>query len=146
MRNRLSNNPAKPRFGISLPGYPTLAAASFYLCLSSGCGSGTSTNDFPPNNGTAPPTFDASKPADAQDAMPNPTGKIAAPFDASPPDTQSTPNPAGFAALPFDAAPQEDAVPPPDLAAPADLAPESPPSQPPLAGGAPMPFDNGDVD
>ena len=115
MDKRPSVTPARPRSRMSFPGYPTLAAAGLYLCLSAGCGSGTSEPESPPVGGSAPTTF-----------------------DARPPDTQSTPPLAGGMALPFDALPADaEAVPSPDTR-PADASPD--PGYGPLSGSAPPPY------
>jgi len=45
MAKRLSANPPKPRSRFPFPGYPTVAAAGLYLCLSGGCGRGANPND-----------------------------------------------------------------------------------------------------
>ena len=37
MAKRLSANAPKPRSRFPFPGYPTVAAAGLYLCLSGGC-------------------------------------------------------------------------------------------------------------
>jgi hypothetical protein len=108
---------------MSFPGYPTVAAAGLYLCLSAGCGSGTSESQkppFPQEGGTAPTTF-----------------------DASPPDTEPMPPLAGGPAQPFDALPEADAeaVASPDLALP-DADPNPFPG--PLTGGAPPPYETGE--
>ena len=126
MGHPFSANPPKPRSWISLPGYPTLAAAGFFLCVSPGCGSDDSTK----LGGGAPALYnDASVPKPAPSDASVPT-----------PDSQPVPTLGGAIAAPFDAAPPQDteAVSPPDLAPTPDSEPV--PSEPPLAGGAPVPY------
>lgn len=140
MGKRLSSNAPRPRSFFPLPGYPTLAAAGLYLCLSSGCA------DNPQSNlagDLAPPFEDAGvAAADGQpevtppEIMPPPSGSIALPFDAAPvsgaadadiadtlpipplPDAMpngapdlTEPNLAGGIAAPFDSAPANDDLP-----------------------------------
>jgi hypothetical protein len=94
MAKRLSASPPKPRSRFPFPGYPTVAAAGLYLCLSPGCaprtgvtdpGSATGTetttdvqttgagpNPYPPE----PPSMglpDASPPPNATEAGPAPS-------------------------------------------------------------------------
>ena len=69
MRKRLASKPAQPRSWISLPGYPTLAAAGLSLCLSGGvAGCMSEPTGSPP----APYLADASR-----DTLPNPTPNLA---------------------------------------------------------------------
>ena len=74
MRKRLSLKPAKPRSWISLPGYPTLAAAGLSLCLSGG-GAGCSE----PAGSLPAPHRDAAS-LDTLPRPPDPGGGVAAPI------------------------------------------------------------------
>lgn len=136
MGKRPSSNvfsPPQPRSVLPLPGYPSLAAAGLYLCLSGGCA------DNPQSNlagDLAPPFADAG------------TSAADGPADVTPPE--NLPNPAGKEALPFDAAPVSgaadadiaDALPVPPSS---DTMPDRTPdlTQPNLAGGVAAPFDGG---
>jgi hypothetical protein len=94
MDKRLSANAPQPRSRITLPGYPTLAAAGLCLCLSSGCTPKEAGSPPAPFDG--PPEFlvpdigvpDAGPPPetapDASDADP-------APIELAPPDPAGIP-------------------------------------------------------
>jgi len=83
MSKRLSASGPQPRPHFAFPGYPTLAAAGLYLCLSGGCSGGNATGTamapYDSNPPPPPPIPDAAVP----DVVP-PTPDAAAP-DVLPP-------------------------------------------------------------
>ena len=114
MRKPLSSKPAKPKTWISLPGYPTLAAAGLSLCLSS-AGAGCSE---PAGTIEAPYKGDAARDV-LPSRTPDPAGGISPPFQ---PDPESAP----------------DALPPPS-AADADQSDSGAPIDEGLEAGAASP-------
>jgi hypothetical protein len=120
MGKRLSANAPKPRSRFPFPGYPTVAAAGLYLCLSPGCtpqsgvtdpGSttATETSTTVEPGGAAPIPYPPEPPsAGAPDASPpNEGGVVAPPYQSQPadagvPDTKVPASP-GFAPQTFDA-------------------------------------------
>ena len=114
---RLASKPAQPRSWISLPGYPTLAAAGLSLCLA-GCGAGGLFGGDPAGSppycyrADAAPQSDVLLPPLAQDACAPDVGAIAsAPIDGgsdagtgafdSAPLNPDPGNPAGGEPYPF---------------------------------------------
>lgn len=79
MRKRLASKPAKPRSQISLPGYPTLAAAGLSLCLSGGVAGCMFTDAEPAGSAPAPYQGDA---AEKSDSLPPPSMPDAGTLDA----------------------------------------------------------------
>jgi hypothetical protein len=78
MLKRLASKPAQPRSWISLPGYPTLAAAGLSLCLAGG-GAGCISEPA----GSPPAPFRADAKQDPQPSSPsNLAGGAAYPFQA----------------------------------------------------------------
>jgi len=149
MAKRLSANAPQPRSRITFPGYPTLAAASLYLCLSGGCSQDPDTNDLADtivDAGRIAGATDAAFGAGARDTTP-PKPDAAVPG----PDDSTVPELGGGASMPFDAAVPDTTAPTPDTAPdlliPTDATeagqalPET--SVPQLAGGISAPYDSG---
>jgi hypothetical protein len=66
------------------PGYPTLAAAGLYLCLSGGCEVGQAGSSAPPFEDAGTSLADVQTDVTASENPPNPAGDFALPFDAAP--------------------------------------------------------------
>ena len=147
MGKRLSANAPKPRSRFPFPGYPTVAAAGLYLCLSGGCSStpgltdptnaGGSRTGGTTSTGGATSTGGSTSIVNATDPGGNLAGGVSLPFEETPP-------PAPDAGTPDVLPPAPDAI--PDVIEPpatedafgADLVPTEPPL-PPLGGAAPAP-------
>jgi hypothetical protein len=150
MGKRLSANAPKPRSRFPFPGYPTVAAAGLYLCLSGGCsrepgftdttnaGGARDNTGGTTSTGGATSTGGSTSIVNTTDPGSNLAGGVSLPFEETPP-------PAPDAGTPDVLPPAPDAV--PDVMAPpaiedaseADLVPTETPL-PPLGGGAPIPY------
>ena len=161
MGKRLSANAPKPRTRFPFPGYPTVAAAGLYLCLSGGCspapGLSDTTNVGGSRTGGATGAGGATS-TGGSTGVPNTTdtggylaGGVSYPYEEIPAPTPDADVPDPLQAAPdadlpdpLQAAPDADA---PDVMDPplatdaleADLVPTEPPL-PPLGGGAPIPY------
>jgi hypothetical protein len=157
MGKRLSANAPKPRSRFPFPGYPTVAAAGLYLCLSPGCtpqsgvtepGSqtATETSTTVQPGGTAPIPYPFEPPsAGVPDASPpNEGGVVAPPYQSQPadagvPDTKVPASP-GFAPQTFDANVGVPDADPPPAAEPDACEPDVEPTVPNPAGDFPAPY------
>jgi hypothetical protein len=159
MGKRLSSNAPKPRTRFPFPGYPTVAAAGLYLCLSGGCSPGPGLADTTNaggarNGGTigaggATSTGGSTGTVDTTNTGGYLAGGAVEPFEPAPEPDADVPEPLQTAPdadlpEPLQAAPDADA---PDVMDPpltedaleTDLVPPEPPL-PPLGGGAPIPY------
>jgi hypothetical protein len=137
MTKRLSANAPKPRSRISFPGYPTLAAASLYLCLSSGCSRDPNLND--PSSIAGSTAGGTTRTGGATSTGGYLAGAIGEPFEST--------------VTPADAAAPDVPPPIPDVSAdvteassPSDAAeagPALPENSPALAGGISAPYEAG---
>jgi len=145
MAKRLSANAPQPRSRITFPGYPTLAAASLYLCLSGGCSRDPGTSEVVDTIGDAGQTAGVASDAAFEAGPPKPDTAV------PDPDGSSVPELGGLPPIPFDAAVPDTTAPTPDTAPdalpPTDTVeggqglPET--SVPQLAGGISAPYDSG---
>jgi len=137
MAKRLSANAAQPRPHFPFPGYPTVAAAGLYLCLSGGCGRAPGSNDPGNTAGSVAGGTTGSGGTTSAPGTGGITGNVVAPFDDNPPPPRNYPTPTPDAALP------EATLSPPDASAPdvlppapdADL-PDTTDTTPPMDGAA----------
>ena len=149
MAKRLSAHAPQPRSRITFPGYPTLAAASLYLCLSGGCSSDPGSSD--PNNitrsttktGGTTSTGGKTATTDTTSIGGHLAGFAPSPYDDYPPpvDDQPTPTPDAGVPVPPPATPDADVadtMDPPSPENDAGLAPAI--TDPTGGGGAPAPY------
>ena len=145
MTKRLSANAPKPRTRFPFPGYPTVAAAGLYLCLSSGCAPQSGVTSPGSNTGTET-TTDIQNTGAAPIPYPPETPPTGIP-DASPPNNMEAglprvmiPPADGFGPESFeDDAGVPDAEPPP-VTAPDASEPDAEPTLPNPAGDIAPPY------
>ena len=146
MGKRLSANAPKPRSHFPFPGYPTVAAASLYLCLSGGCSRVPGPKD--PANAAVAKAATTSTP-DTTSTGGHLAGTVPSPYDnyPSPPQDHPTATPDADVPSPTPDAGVPDVLPPaPDT----DVADTMPPHggadlapvmvDPTGGGGAPAPY------
>jgi hypothetical protein len=144
MGKRLSANAPKPRSRFPFPGYPTVAAAGLYLCLSGGCSrepgftDTTNAGGSRENTGGTLGTGGSTSIVNTTDTGSNLAGGMALPFEETPPPTPDAGAPDVLPPAP-DAVPDVMEPPAAEDASEADLVPTETPL-PPLEGGAPIPY------
>jgi hypothetical protein len=149
MGKRLSANAPKPRTRFPFPGYPTVAAAGLYLCLSGGC-SGAPGLTNPANvggagtggttsTGGATSTGGSTSIVNTTDTGGNLAGGVSLPFEETPTPTPDAGTPDVLPPTPDAEAPDVMEPPPTEDASGADLVPTEP-QLPPLGGAAPGPY------
>ena len=136
MGKRLSANAPKPRSRFPFPGYPTVAAAGLYLCLSGGCSREPGFTDTTNAGGARENT--ATSIVNTTDPGSNLAGGVSLPFEETPPPTPDAGAPDVLPPAP-DAVPDVMEHPAAEDASEADLVPTETPL-PPLEGGAPIPY------
>jgi hypothetical protein len=136
MGKRLSANAPKPRSRFPFPGYPTVAAAGLYLCLSGGCSREPGFTDTTNAGGARENT--ATSIVNTTDPGSNLAGGVSLPFEETPPPTPDAGAPDVLPPAP-DAVPDVMEPPAAEDASEADLVPTETPL-PPLEGGAPIPY------
>jgi hypothetical protein len=144
MGKRLSANAPKPRTRFPFPGYPTVAAAGLYLCLSGGCSRQPGLNDTTNAGGsrtggtTGAGGLTSNGTVDTTNTGGYLAGAVAEPFEPAPEPDAGAPD-----VLP----PAPDVLPPaPEAETPDVMEPPSPqdadltPTAPYPTGGAPIPY------
>ncbi|HJX67083.1 MAG TPA: hypothetical protein VJ860_24395 [Polyangia bacterium] len=148
MGKRLSANAPKPRTRFPFPGYPTVAAAGLYLCLSGGCSPGPGFTDTTNaggarNGGTtgaggATSTGGSTGITDTTNTGGYLAGGVSPIYDDYPPPEPDAGAPDVLPPAP-DAVPDVMEPPATEDASEADLVPSETPL-PPFGGAAPIPY------
>ena len=155
MGKRLSSNAPKPRTRFPFPGYPTVAAAGLYLCLSGGCSgepgladtsnAGGARNGGTTGAGGATGTGGSTGTVDTTGTGGYLAGGVAEPFEPAPEPDAGAPDvlpPAPDADTPDVLPPTQDTETPDVMDPPslpdADLTPTL--ADPTGGGGAPIPY------